>query len=953
MLGNINHPIASPNLKGYQPIAGIWFPFIWFSEQECANFIVQYWFKGCLVYRFEQGYLLRFPQTISGYAEQYEGWPLINFENRLCSMKLSGSEKALIPEGDIIILMGNSLSVFNYQQGERCDPSLWINIDDYLLLNMDEWPIEVVELDHIDPALEPKSVDEILGESTPKPSKALLKFAKKHHQKRARVLLNKTSDKPTSLFQKIFVVYLVFIFFGLILKLLGALVTSPSLISIDGWIFCCILLICIFLFLRGQKDVQTFFYYLRQFITRASKSAQVDAAPQKEEESEGKPRKINKYQQWRSYLAKLVLLTGLNRLITLKQGNYLNALMKMLEDGNLDDALKHAIPINGRGEATQQAFGTPKPREKLSYSEKVYGENSAIYVDTEIQQQLHQLYRRSFATLDRDNRVEEAAFVLIELLNSVEEGIDYLESKDRLLQALDIAITKDADPNLIVKLCCLTNQWEKAILIAKQHNSFVNAIMLLQQKNQAAADKLRVIWAHTLAEKGEWLQAIDAIWPIKSGRQLAQKWFEYAEKMAPFNGNILVKKLILQPDAITDYQKEIEQLQSDPDRFEQRLAIAQAILAHQHEIKKLHPLLSSLINVIIFDMANHESALTRGDLMRLIDLTQDRTLKADLPSQQLTVRKQQKLSESTTLKSIICSEIGDRKIYAAMPMQSGNYLLALGEAGIIIVNKRGQQLKHFMITAHELVVSYNFNQILAIGRKGDRLYHIHKLDLATENSVSLGYVELDSYLPCFDGLHWSVLSQNRIQVITVEKRLKVNWQVDLEEYQAVKVCASSTDEKWLLKKGDEQYEIWNYALPAHRLIARDDAKIHVNSIILNRYGFDSYINYSEQQQTIFIQKNQYSEYEPLPITVTPEQYDSLSATAMRAFIVFTFPKEDELGQLIHLYHIESGTIKMVIDWMHNNQLSYNTYEDDLIVWDDLGRCGRLNTVRGEWDYFTV
>lgn len=962
MIDNMNHPITEPNLKGYQHVEGLWLPFIWFSEQLCANFIMQYWFKGCLIYRFEQGYLLRFPYAISGYCEQFEGWPLIKFENKLCSMMLSDNEKKLIPHGDIILLMGNNITALDYLQAKKIDPATWINIDDYPLLKVDEWPVEVVELEYIDPTLDMKAMDTILGESLPKPSKALLKFVKENNQKKHNMQPNTPSHSSQKAAPSggipIFIIVLIFLLIGSIIRGFNKTnkVTAPSSanthflssISLIGWALLIIILISVIAILRRKKTLQTIFHHIHRRFIKPVRKTQQEGLNNNEP-----PRKESKRQRWRDYLAKFAILSQLHHWIKFRQSKYLDSMMMMFESGNLDEALKYAIPINGSDQIGQQAFRAPKPRDKLSFSEKIYGEKNSIYIDHQIQQQLQQLYRRSFEKLDKENRIEEAAFVLIELLNNLTEGIDYLEKKKRLQQALDIAITKDADPNLIVRLCCLTEQWDKAIMIAKRYDAFANAIMLLEKHNPTLANKLRFVWAQTLAERAEWLAAIDTIWPLKNHRNLTKKWFDYAEKTEEFNANIIIKKLILQPESISQYQQEIEQLQTDPQRYAQRLAIAVAILAHKQDISKLRSLLSSLINVIMFDMAHHKTSLTRADLIELIELTQDRALKIDLPAQQLKVKTRQTLSESRTLQWETCSKIGHRAIHDAMPMRNGHYLLALGEAGIIIVNKMGQQLKHFMITAHHFVVSHNFNQILALAKKDERHYHIHKLDLATENVISLGYLQFDASLSHFDGLNWTILSHNHIQVINVEQTLKIVWQVDLAGYQVIQFVSTPTNEKWLLKNADDQYEIWDYSLPDHRLTSRDNTMLYLNNIILNRYANNIYFDYSSQQQTILFQRHHWGAHQPLPLTITEKQFTTLRYVAIKEFIVFIIHKEHPNGQLIHLYHIESNTIKMTIDWINNNTLSFSTYEHDAIFWDNLGRCGRLNTLKNEWTYFTI
>ncbi|MEG2962153.1 MAG: hypothetical protein RR860_05625, partial [Janthinobacterium sp.] len=53
---------------------------------------------------------------------------------------------------------------------------------------------------------------------------------------------------------------------------------------------------------------------------------------------------------------------------------------------------------------------------------------------------LRQVYRRSYERLARENRVEEAVFVLAELLEERREALDYLEKHARYQQAADLAL---------------------------------------------------------------------------------------------------------------------------------------------------------------------------------------------------------------------------------------------------------------------------------------------------------------------------------------------------------------------------------------------------------------------------------------------------------------------------------------------------------------------------------
>ncbi|WP_392564367.1 bpX6 domain-containing protein [Orbus wheelerorum] len=970
MLNIINYPIVSPNLKGYQDINGIWLPFIWYNRQQCAELIVEYWFKGSAVYVFEHGYLIRFPYAISKYCEKLDGWPLRYFDGKLCSMVLN-NDIDFIPEGDIILLMGNSLKQFNFQDGEKINPALWLDLDEYALLDSKLLPIEITELDYIDPMQDVKDMAEIFGENLPKPSEVLLKFSKKkqnsHAQKQSKSQSNINSKNISSSkfvnnwFIIIFTIFWISIgpLFTWISSLNFERVTQKlsvsnffAIISPIIWIFIGIILIVLIskiIKAFNNRKIQQIFHKIECGVTKTNYSQTKRVSNPSETE---KPKKYHKKQPWRKYLTVFAIFSKLHHLIAFRQGKYLDSMMKLFETGNLDEALKHAIPINGEQGFGQQFFGVPKPRNKLSLSEKIYGQGSSIYFNSKIQNRINQLYQKSFEQLVKENRVEEATFVLIELLNNLNKGIEFLEQNLRYQQALDIAIARDADPDIIVRLCCLTQQWDKAIIVAKRNNAFANAIMFLERDNQQSADNLRLIWANTLAERGEWLAAIDAIWPLKENRYLAEIWFDYAEKTEEYNANIIVKRLILQPDAISLYQQYIEQLQVDPTLYQERLALTFAILQHKKYIKNLRVLLSLLINVIISDIIQYTTAFNKADMLELLALSDDKALKFDLAMDRIKIKTHQSLAKDKNCQKIVYSSVGQRIIYDAVPIRNGNYLIALGEAGIVVVDKMGKQLKHYMIAAYDIVLSHNLNQVLLLAKREDS-YCVYKLDLATEKSMSLGYLKFDIFLSHFDGLNWTIIDNNVIQVLNIEESPSIVWRMDLGQYRFDQVLANSTNEKWLLETPSKQYEIWNYSLPTRRLVARDEVQFSSEKILLKSSFPDSYYHYSKLQQKILFKQSIWHESLALPFTINEVQYETMSVTAMNDLVVFCVPKEQEVGIDIYLYAPNKNEIKMVIEWQNSSRVSMRTTENYLIVWDKKGRCAKLDVQKNEIICFTV
>lgn len=1029
-MSQINYPITNPNLKGYQKIDGIWFPTIWFDEPQCAKLIIQYWFSGCQVYQFDEGYLLRFAYSKAQYCEQLEGWPLINYNGRLCSMQVSDNENAIIPQGDIVLLMGNHITSLSYQHGQIINPAHWLKNEDYILLSTDDYPINTVTLDCVDLTQEAQDISTILDGKSPKTSDALFKYFKK--QKNSHKKDNKQSNYYRNLPDKassnepeyspfeggkmLFAVIIIFLF---IYKFVSssAKYSSPSLIATSaqteniitdflkdtptfalllGGLAIAILISAIVKFIlitlakhagraknrlsqitseknismaslpEEQQTRSSFRQFKIKLIEVSSKifSRKVSVNHQQREDSSiehsptGEPslesrKPPQREQRWRQYFSLFSIMSKLHHLIRFRQQRYVDSMLKLFEQGNIDEALKYAIPINGNGVADNQLFGVPKPRNKLSLSEKVYGVGRTVAMAPALHQHLSNLYRQSFKTLDKQNRIEEAAFVLIELLNSLNEGLEYLQKHQRYQQALDIAIARDADSDLIVRLCCLTQQWEKAIMVAKRDNAFANTVMLLEKESSALANRLRLIWAETLAQQAEWLMAIEVIWPLKNYRYLADEWFNYAGKTANLSASALVKRLILQPESIYQYQAYIETLQTDSTCYQQRLAIARAILQNKQEIAKLRAILSPLINAIISDMMQYANDFNRWELFELINLHTDSTLKHDLPLKDIKLKSYQSLIDNKQPQNVYISQYGQRAIYDATPINSGDYLLALGEAGVIVVDKAGKQLQHYMIAAHSIVISHNLSQVLLLANR-DGFYSVTKLDLLTGKDIAYGYLAIQHYLQNFDGINWTVVIDDNIKVLSVEQSLNIVWQIELAGYEILQSQSSKFSEKWLIKTTHEQYELWEYKLPSRRLISRTQIDSNDEHFLINNGQYTNYYcSYAPELKTIKLRPQWQDRYTVLSFNFNEEDFRNLSMKVLQELLILPIVKTNGNGCYIRIIDISNGSIKMTIDWSGNSRILLRIMENMVIFYDQQGRFVSVDINKNELINFEI
>ncbi|MCZ7019148.1 hypothetical protein, partial [Salmonella enterica] len=80
-------------------------------------------------------------------------------------------------------------------------------------------------------------------------------------------------------------------------------------------------------------------------------------------------------------MTRLTQHSQLSKLYGKRQAAYMQRMLEMFEDGNFEEALRHAIPLNSAASSGEQSFGTPQRREDLSLSQKAGPARSMLFED--------------------------------------------------------------------------------------------------------------------------------------------------------------------------------------------------------------------------------------------------------------------------------------------------------------------------------------------------------------------------------------------------------------------------------------------------------------------------------------------------------------------------------------------------------------------------------------------
>ena len=519
--------------------------------------------------------------------------------------------------------------------------------------------------------------------------------------------------------------------------------------------------------------------------------------------------------EWFNRVAMRLLHTSrLARLLGRRQAEYLGKMMDMFERGDLNEALKHAIPLSDLSPLEQQpAFGVPSPRNSLSIRPWQAVSSRSIGLDGSFMAHLHQLYRSTFERLVAQKRIEEAAFVLAELLRANQEAVTFLERHGKLTLAAELAEARKLAPGIVVRQWFLAGDIKRAVGIARRERAFADAVLRLEKTHKKQADKLRLVWADSLAEGGNYAGAVDVIWPIQSERVRAREWMDRAiETGGPVAGRMLARKVTVAPEDFDDIRHRALTFLED-EGFEQqetRASFAQALSAGENT-REARTLARVTARAILRDAAQYTSSFTNRQFSRLINFAGDGPLRTDVPL--FPIERDQPLEELFSLECA-AADCGSMPVHDAVLLPNGRMLVALGEVGVRLLTRDGRTATHFDQPAEKLVISDNGDRAIALARRGEvwRLTRLNLIDWRYEEWCD---AQIDAFAPNYDGSLWFVGSKGDFYAIDAHsKSFEAFWRVPEAGNRVLSVARIESLCSFLTASEESaSLEQWVYTLP--------------------------------------------------------------------------------------------------------------------------------------------
>lgn len=763
--------------RGCPEVSAFFFDARLMPLEEARGRILRGWEPGSEVYRVEGGLVWRLPRPRRVEVSACPGAPLVAQGRWLSSAPLVPLELEALEgaEGAVVLVRGGCAAVVLLEEREREDPSRWLDVGSLEPVRVEGLgaPPRPAEL-----APQPeKEVRALLGVRAPVDARA---------EAAAAALREKLSGDQGALAHR-----------------KGGGVLAAGLRGIG---------------VGASVGVQLL-VWLSRWLPRSQ------AAPTRAPSHATGPARPAWIERLRAWAARMLVRGSLATLIGRRHAQYLARLMDQFRGGDLFEALRHAIPLRSLGEPNRVALGPPSPRTDLRLSMERSSGGAAIGLGDELFEMLRTMYRQAFERLVQQGKIDEAAFVLAELLDESERAVDFLVQHGKARVAAELAEARKLAPALVVRQWMIAGDLERAVRVARTTGAFGAAVLLMERRHDASAQVLRLAWAEVLASAGDYAGAVLACWPVERARRLAERWIDLAiARGGPGAAVMLVRLLELRPDRFDEVAARVRALLEDdgPEHVSARAELASALerVAGSLEVAALA---RPVVRAVVRDAFKHGLRISPDQLRRLAQLGRDGALRVDLPRSFTPPEKL--IQRASPLVVSIESSRGSAPIRDIARLPSGDLLLALGDAGVRHLRADGRMVAHYAEPATQLVLSDHGDRVIAVARR-DGSSRLSRIDLSARRATVWHHAELGSVAASFDGSLWFVAEGQAVSAIdALAQGWKALWRIpELGGFVSPLVRFSNAC-RFIVHRGGTlrapvEAELWSLELPSLTLRGR-------------------------------------------------------------------------------------------------------------------------------------
>ncbi len=643
------------------------------------------------------------------------------------------------------------------------------------------------------------------------------------------------------------------------------------------------------------------------------------------------------------------LASRLSRAVGRRRAAYVRRLREMFESGDLDNVLRYAIPLAVEAGPRRLPLRSPVPRADLHIRPDRIRPWPAAEISPDLHGELRQLYREAFHRLETQGRIEEAGFLLAEVLHAAEEAVAFLERHGRLRLAAEIAEARDLPAGLVVRQWFLAGDRRRGLRIARRAGAFADAVIRLERSRRTAeAAELRGLWAQGLAAAGDYAAAVDVLWPLPAERHRTLEWMDHAieEGGAPA-GRMLARKVTLAPDGPMEARAAMAAVAAVAFLESRRAETAAARLAFAKAIRRgpRTPAATTLarlaVRAVVRDSGRPGARIEPADLRKLASFAGDATLRADVSALPRPARRAWASRREIWRVEIAARDAGTLPVHDAAFLPNGLTAVALGEAGVKLLSRAGRTVAELDQPAHRLIVADHGDQAIALARRGDA-WRLARLDFLSRKAETWCEARLEAFATDTDGALWFVVGADGLVAIeTATGRFDGSWGVSRLPGSVIAVARSATRCSLAFDGGD--HELWTYELPSLTLRRRDavpPAPGHLRSRLVAASAEGTFVEVLGGGGGPSLHVHGASRCE-VPLGT------GKAAKPATAGDWAAVPVRKPEAIVVHLVHLPSATVRAEVVLNHTAQVALRLTPRCLTLADDRGRVVVLDLEQGQ------
>ena len=426
--------------------------------------------------------------------------------------------------------------------------------------------------------------------------------------------------------------------------------------------------------------------------------------------------------------------------------------------------------MGGLGDALAGLRSLGASRSTLGFS-GASGPSSVIPMAEALMEKLKELYRQALRKLEAEGRIDEAAFVLAELLNEPGEAVALLERHERWARAAELAEVKELSPDLAVRLWFLAKDVDRAILAARRRGGMAGALVRLEAQDKVAARRLRLVWAATLAATGRPGAAVDLLADVAGTEALVEKWLDAAiEGGGPPGAKALRLALERRPEQWEPLYETAREWLDGPARPLQHLS--SALCDSDHDVAS--PLVRHAARQLLRQRVRRGSDVDLDALLQRARKRAGGAMSVDTPRDPVAVTPLLATRSEPRVERFDAAGAAAPSAVRWLPRQ--RLLVARGESGLELRARDGRLLRRWEQPVHELAVHEAGTEAIGLGHRGS-IRLLCRIDLTTFQGGFWTEANIERFMPTYCD-PWVVTGDREVMAIDVADRgFRRTWRV--------------------------------------------------------------------------------------------------------------------------------------------------------------------------------